>query len=409
MREKARFFSILVLALAFFFMPLACTPISKSDTSQTSGLKNIGLAYATVPHDLNVRSAIIVEMKTGLVLYEQNADRRIPPASLTKVISMLVALDAVQSGQASLKDKVRISSNAAGQDGSRMHIKKGELITLDRLLMGMAVSSGNDASVAVAEHIAGSTKAFVQKMNATAKKLGMNHTVFKNPNGLPAAGQYTTARDMSRLGRYYLRKYPDVLRYHNTKTLIHNGQMTTNKNPLLGVCPGADGLKTGWIRASGYNIISTAERDGTRLLTVVLGAPTSQVRSAETRRLLEAGFLASKSHIAVATALHDVRLKNLFASAEKFLTHKTAQKNLTGKKKKKVSKQSVASRNNKKRQVASQKTQKQILAKAKQSTKVASKKRQNASKSRASVTLPRRHAQPLANSVKSRKRAENLG
>lgn len=269
----------------------------------TGGEAARGLAHAAARRDVNVRSAIVVDVKTGRVLFEQNADARIPPASLTKIMAMLVTLDKVSARKVSLKDKVRISRTAARQGGSKMHLRQGERVTLDRLLMGMAVSSGNDASVAVAEHVAGSSAAFVRLMNATARRLGMKNSSFKNPNGLPAPGQYTSARDMSRLARYYLKMYPKALRYHRTRRLTHNGRTTTNKNPLLGTCPGADGLKTGWITASGYNIISTAERNGVRLLVVALGARTPAIRSAEVRRLVEAGFAARKRGSSVAAVL----------------------------------------------------------------------------------------------------------
>ena len=276
----------------------------------TGGADASGEAQAAGRRDVNVRSAIVLDVKTGRVLFEQNADARIPPASLTKIMSMLVTLDKVSARRVSLKDKVRVSRKAAREGGSKMHIRQGEIVTLDRLLMGMAVSSGNDASVAVAEHVAGSTPAFVRLMNAQARKLGMKNTSFKNPNGLPAPGQFTSARDMGRLARYYLKMYPNALRYHRTRRITHNGRTTTNKNPLLGVCPGADGLKTGWINASGYNIISTVKRKGVRLLVVALGARTPAVRAAEVRRLVEAGFEARKRGVSVAAALRERRRKD---------------------------------------------------------------------------------------------------
>lgn len=317
MRNALHFLHILLLSALLCLAPVfPVFPTGRGDAGS--------LAHAAARRDVNVRSAIVVDVKTGRVLFEQNADARIPPASLTKIMSMLVALDKVSARKVSLKDKVRVSRAAAQQGGSKMHIRQGELVTLDELLMGMAVSSGNDASVAVAEHVAGSSAAFVRLMNAEARRLGMKNSSFKNPNGLPAPGQYTSARDMSRLARYYLKMYPNALRYHRTRRLTHNGRTTTNKNPLLGTCPGADGLKTGWITASGYNIISTAERNGVRLLVVALGARTPAIRSTEIRRLVEAGFEAQKRGISVAAALRGS------GGSEKSLassTPKTASKN----------------------------------------------------------------------------------
>ncbi len=248
------------------------------------------MAHASTHESLDVRSAMLLDMSTGRILYEQNADEPIPPASLTKVLSMYVALDQVRAGKASLKDTVKVSRRAFSTGGSRMFLKQGETLTLDDLLEGMAVSSGNDASVATAEYIGGNVNNFVQMMNAKTKALGMKNSVFRNPHGLPAAGQHTTARDMLALSRSYLAQYPEALRYHSTKFIKHNKVITTNKNPLLGNCEGADGLKTGWVFASGYNIISTVRRGKTRLLAVVLGAETTQARAQEVNRLVEAGF-----------------------------------------------------------------------------------------------------------------------
>lgn len=252
------------------------------------------LAASTLPAaaNLNVRSAILLDMNSGRVLYSQDADRKIPPASLTKIMTMYVVMDQVRAGKVKLTDKVRVSANAARQRGSRMHIKAGETVTLDRLLTGVAVSSGNDAAMAVAEHVAGSANNFVRLMNIKAKKLGMKGTTFRNPHGLPAKGQVTTARDMLTLSSSYLKDYPETMRFHRTKMLTHRGVTTVNKNPLLRSCPGADGLKTGWIRASGYNLVSTVKRGKTRLVGVVLGSATARVRADEMRELVEAGFTA---------------------------------------------------------------------------------------------------------------------
>lgn len=268
----------------------------------------VPVAQASNHDTLDVRSAMLVDMSTGRLLYEQNADEPIPPASLTKVLSMFVAMDQVRAGKASLKDTVKVSRRAFSTGGSRMFLKQGETLTLDDLLEGMAVSSGNDASVATAEHIGGSVDNFVQMMNAKARALGMKNSVFRNPHGLPAAGQHTTARDMLTLSRAYLAQYPEALRYHSTRYIKHNKVITTNKNPLLGNCEGADGLKTGWVFASGYNLISTVKRGKTRLLAVVLGAETTQARAQEVNRLVEAGFRSvSGGGKSVAALLPDMK------------------------------------------------------------------------------------------------------
>ena len=262
---------------------------------------------------LNVRSAVLMDARTGKILYSQNPDVRIPPASLTKIMSMMVTFDAIRSGKVKLSDQIRVSRHAARQGGSRMGLRAGERVSLNRLLMGMAVSSGNDASMAVAERVGGSGRAFVKMMNN---------------KGLPAAGQYTTARDMARLGYVYLKNNPSALQYHRVRVLKHRGAVTTNKNPLLGACPGADGLKTGWVTASGYNIISTVRRGNTRLIAVILGADSAGLRSHEVRRLVEAGFKSRTNGITVASALTKYSYPNK-ATASSVKKHKIRRNKAT--------------------------------------------------------------------------------
>lgn len=261
--------------------------------------------------DLNARSAILMDVNSKQILYAQNSDVKIAPASLTKIMTMYVALDHINSGRAKLNDRAKISKHAAGQRGSRMYIKEGEDVSLDLLLLGVAVSSGNDAAVALAEHLSGSVERFVKLMNAKAAELGMGNTSFRNPNGLPATGQLTTARDMLTLARYYLKNHPEALKYHSTLQLTHNGVLTTNKNPLFKTCPGTDGLKTGWTRASGFNLVATGTRDNHRLLGVVMGAPTPKAMGGETLRLMESGYLSvsSADRTAANRAAHKISLR----------------------------------------------------------------------------------------------------
>lgn len=265
-------------------------------------------APAIPPHGfLEAGSAILYDLDNDAILFEQNADERIPPASLTKVLSMFLALDHINAGRAAFDSVVPVSRAAARTGGSRMGLREREQASLEQLLLGMAVSSGNDASMALAEYVGGSAPAFVNMMNAKARALGMRDSRFRNPHGLPARGQYTTARDMLTLARAYLRAYPAALRFHNTHVLNHRGRVTWNKNPLLGQYPGADGLKTGWIKASGYNLIFTASRGDKRLLAVILGAPNVRVRGVEACRLLDAGFLVCGNQaVSVAAALNQL-------------------------------------------------------------------------------------------------------
>lgn len=246
---------------------------------------------------LNVRGAIMMDLDTVKVIYRQNENKKIPPASLTKIMTMYLVFDAIKDKKISLNTKVKVSRKAARTGGSSMHLKTGETVTVKELLYGMAVASGNDACVAIAEHLAGSEQKFVRLMNQKAKRLKMNNTVFKTCNGLPAKGQYTTAKDMLALSRNYIMVHPESLLYHNTKRYYHNRYRLKNNNPLLGTYKGADGLKTGWTTASGYNIVSTARRGGTRLLAVILGANSDRIRAKELRRLMDAGFALQKRKI----------------------------------------------------------------------------------------------------------------
>jgi len=240
------------------------------------------------PLSLEAGSAVLMDMRSKRVLYEQDSARKIPPASLTKVMSMFVVLDAVKAGKLSLRTPVRIGKAAARAGGSSMRLKAGERVRLDDLLRGMAVASANDASAAVAEHMAGSQTAFVAMMNRKAAQIGLKDTVFKTPHGLPASGQVTTAADMLRLACRYLEAHPSARYYHSTPAMLHNGILMQNTNKLLGQ-DSVNGLKTGFTRESGYNIILTSTRDGREMVGVLMRAPSSEVRTREAQRLLDYG------------------------------------------------------------------------------------------------------------------------
>jgi D-alanyl-D-alanine carboxypeptidase (penicillin-binding protein 5/6) len=237
---------------------------------------------------LEAGSAVLMDVRSKRLLYEQDSARKIPPASLTKVMSMFIVLDAVKAGKLSLRTPGRVSRAAARVGGSKMHLKTGERVRLDDLLRGMAVASANDASAAVAEHMAGSQAAFVSMMNRKAGQIGMKNTVFKTPHGLPAKGQVTTAADMLRLACRYLEAHPAAREYHATPAMFHNGFMMQNTNKMLGQ-DAVSGLKTGFTRESGYNIILTSKLHGREMVGVLMRAPSSEVRTREAQRLLEYG------------------------------------------------------------------------------------------------------------------------
>ncbi len=239
---------------------------------------------------MRVKAAILCNLGTGKILFERNADKPLPPASLTKLMTMFLALDAVRAKKLSLNQKITIPAIAANTGGSAMHLGAGEKVPLVRLLAGMAVASGNDAATAVALHMGGTFAGFARQMNARAAKLGMKNTKFKNPTGLPAAGHKSSARDLMLLCRAYLAAHPEAIRFHSMGFFMHKGSFARNTNPLLGRVAGVDGLKTGWTIASGYNLIVTAKRGKTRLLAIVLGCSSKESRDQAAVDLLESGF-----------------------------------------------------------------------------------------------------------------------
>ena len=239
---------------------------------------------------INARSAILIDALIGNTFFEQNAGAPIQPASITKVLTLYIVFDAIRDGEVHLQDQVLISKVAAMTGGSRMDLRAGKKVSLEDLIKGMAVFSGNDAAVAVAEHLCGNVSAFVARMNAKASQLGMRDSRFVNPHGLPAEGQVTTARDMAKLCRAYLMSHPEALRIHSLPYYTYNKVKQHNRNRLLGKCAGVDGIKTGFVCAAGYHLAATAKRGDIRLIAVIMGAQNPSVRTTETRKLIEEGF-----------------------------------------------------------------------------------------------------------------------
>ncbi len=242
------------------------------------------------PGQTNARAAVLLEVTTSTTLFEQNADELIEPASFTKVLSLYLLFEAVQRGNIKLQDEVYISDAAWRTKGSKMFVGVGSRVQLEEIIKGISVVSGNDACIAAAEHLSGSVEAFVDNMNRKAKQLGMGHSHFMNPHGLPAEGQITTARDMATLGSAYIRRFPEALRYHSLKEFTFNNITQHNRNHLLNKDPSVDGLKTGFVDAAGYHLAATAQREGMRLLAVVMGAETPRIREREAMKLLNFGF-----------------------------------------------------------------------------------------------------------------------
>ena len=242
--------------------------------------------------ELSCAGAILMEKETGTILFEQQAHTPLAPASVTKIMTMLLVMEALDSGAISKDDIVTVSSTAAGMGGSQVYLKQGEQMRVDELLKCVAVVSGNDCAVALAEHIAGSESAFVEQMNRRAAELGMTNTRFLNCTGLPAPGHLTTAHDIALMSRELIRSHPSIRDYTTVwMDTIRNGEFgLTNTNRLIRFYPGATGLKTGSTDDALYCMSATAERDGMELIAVVMKSPTTAQRFADAQTLLDYGF-----------------------------------------------------------------------------------------------------------------------
>jgi D-alanyl-D-alanine carboxypeptidase (penicillin-binding protein 5/6) len=239
---------------------------------------------------VNAKGAVLMDAATGQVLLENNKEQKIEPASFVKILTLYVAFDLLHSGRAKLSDEVFVSQKAWKTGGSQMFIEVNNKVVLEDLIKGIAVVSGNDACVALAEHLYGSTEDFVHVMNETAQKIGMKNTLLKNPHGLPDARQYTTPYDMALLARQYIHDFPEALHYHSMLEFTYAGITQQNRNGLLRKDESVDGLKTGYIADSGYHLLATAKRGNRRLIAVVMGANSFTAREQEARKLLNYGY-----------------------------------------------------------------------------------------------------------------------
>ena len=249
------------------------------------------LAFAlAAPRVGHAEALLVVEADTGKVLQAENATYPWYPASVTKMMTAYVTLKAVKEGRLSLESTLTVSTVAAAQSPSKMGFRAGTQVTVENALLMMMVKSANDMAVVLAEGVAGSVDGFSAQMNQTALRLGMTQTSYVNPNGLPAEGQVTSARDLVILARAILRDLPEYEYFMHTPSIRFGRRVTQNFNKLIGRYPGADGFKTGFICASGYNLVASATRNGKRLIVVVLGASSGQARAVRAAQLLERGF-----------------------------------------------------------------------------------------------------------------------
>ncbi len=262
--------------------------------------KSTGNTAAAADLAPNARSAILMDAGTGTIIYEKNSHDKLPPASITKIMTMLLTVEALDEGRLQLTDMVRTSEYAASMGGSQIFLEPGEEMSVDEMLKGIAMASGNDASVAMAEKIAGSESAFVDMMNSKAEELGLKDTHFANCNGLPAENHYSSAHDIAVISRELLKheriikytgSYQDYLRKDTEKPF-----WLVNTNKLVRFYTGADGLKTGYTSEAKFCLSATASRDGLRAVAVVLGEPNTKTRNSEVSGMFDYLFSQYKVH-----------------------------------------------------------------------------------------------------------------
>ncbi|MDI9512366.1 MAG: D-alanyl-D-alanine carboxypeptidase family protein [Eubacteriales bacterium] len=241
-------------------------------------------------------AAYLMEASTGRVLYEKDADTALNPASITKIMTLLLGFEALENGNVGWDDLVHISEKAWRTGGSTMFLEVGTKVPYGDIITGISVASANDGCVAIAEYLYGTEEAFVQQMNKRAQELGLTNTRFSNSHGLHAENHYMSARDIAVLSHYLIEHYPKILEIESMTEFTFDGRTQANRNPLLGVFPGADGLKTGWTEEAGYCLVGTAIQNDMRLISVVLNTTDETERLAASSELLNYGFREFELH-----------------------------------------------------------------------------------------------------------------
>lgn len=285
---------ICIFIIAIFLFPTICIA-SESIYTWSNNAKPLTETIptnATTSLSLNVGSAVLIEQNSGQVLYNQNMHEKLRPASVTKVMTILLIMEAIDSGKLSYTDKIPCSEKAAGMGGSQIWLDVREELTVDEMLKAICVVSANDCTVAMAEYLAGSEEAFVNQMNAKAKELGMNDTTFKNCHGIDEDGHVTSAYDIALMSRELLTKHPSITKYTTIymDSLRDDKSSLVNTNKLVRNYKGATGLKTGSTSVALYNLSASATRNDLSLIAVIMKAPTSPIRFAEAQKLLDYGF-----------------------------------------------------------------------------------------------------------------------
>jgi D-alanyl-D-alanine carboxypeptidase len=244
------------------------------------------LLAAATPAIAAKSAALVVDANSGKTLYAENANARRYPASLTKMMTLYVLFEELKAGRLSLDSKLTVSKNAAAQSPSKLGLRAGSTISVENAILSLTTKSANDMAVAVAENVSGSVPEFAERMNRTARKLGMRSSHFRNPHGLPDGRQVTTARDLVKLAQALQDRFPTYYRYFGVRTFTFKGKRIRNHNRLLGSVEGVDGIKTGYTRASGFNLVTNVRRDGRHIIAVVMGGKTAASRDARMRQLI---------------------------------------------------------------------------------------------------------------------------
>ncbi len=245
-------------------------------------------------------AAMVMDARSGEILHSENANKRLHPASLTKMMTLYVVFQAVENGEISLDKKVKISRHAASEPPSKLYLRSGQKVKLRYLIRAAAVKSANDAATALGEAIEGSEAAFARRMNRTAKAMGMNRTTFKNAHGLTEPGHLSTARDMTILGRHLFYDFPEYYNLFARKTTSAGSTKVRNTNRrFLSNYRGADGIKTGYTRAAGYNLVASANRNGERIITTVFGGRSTNTRNAQVAKLMNLGFKKAPRNVKI--------------------------------------------------------------------------------------------------------------
>lgn len=285
----------LLMILLFFVQPIHADTLLPTASPHNTQANNKPLITPSPPA-INAKAYILIDVDSGKIIAEKDSNLKLPPASLTKMMTLYVISNALHNEQIHLKDNVRISRDAWKTAGSRMFVKEGQPVSIEDLLKGIIVDSGNDACVAMAEHLGGSEAGFAQIMNQQAQNLGMKDSYFTDSTGLPDENLHTTAKDLAILGRALIKDFPQYYGWYKQKWFTYNGIRQPNRNRLLWRDSQVDGLKTGHTSDAGFCLVASAKRDSMRLLSVVMGSPSDSVRADDSERLLNYGFRFFETH-----------------------------------------------------------------------------------------------------------------